>query len=1232
MTWTTVYDNPAGSETVEYDWKVDHEYSIYAVARHRKWEIDNNRVIISGADLTPAYRGLCVRGIDSWMLFVQGVGAKKIHNVGRRGAGCPILRILERPVVFGTTDVNANENWELFWTGAVGTVKIPFPYENDYEYLLLADENRNVGPYGGNPKWLNPVSLFLTAEVNDQYDNGRRSQGEFHHAVISDGFVQFYNVPNNPTAVSGRTMRMEFTNARVFKAYRRPIRLIQEPDQQYCGWRRIFNALPNGRFANGLPFNWPDNTELAVVHTDPKGINEIATAFIETSDILFDSRFNSWTTGEHILAQDSGSSAPMGLTGPLWGRRGYKTIHSWGRDGVRALAVYEKLAPIPQVVIPPDPDPIPPDTPCEDRCYVEGTIWEQEAVIEARIVSPPDWEQREYEFEWGGDIDGTTLRVAETQAGGRIVRLILNHTLRAEDHLSTLDFNIRVTATDKGYEGLGIGDTAEATLTFELPCVIVGNVPEISIEDISIVEQDVTHDIQIRVLLSEPYIGRDPLCVDYTTRDGTATSDLSVTALARDDFGLPFITIIESQYSPVRVYIDGAFPKWYNSNHNSALNNPGSINEKTLIFSRNLANWLRGTRNTGKMLLMGDQAATGNYSVLNRLANNATGFRDYWENVAAFQNKTLDVMLNTDVQAQADIKAFLDGYECIIYFSSLYTGDVVLSSELVDAMIELNREGLGIALISDHGNNEGTHGFFKGANDFLVPGFGVRMKGSIDRNQMVLSVENFRPHTLWTGITGQISSNSSEAYVDAQDADPDYISTRGTICFNSGESEKVISVTILGDTEVETDETFTVELSNNTGGVLVKPVGTVTIVNDDTAAPCGLETPSGGSGVTETVHGLGTTAGRVEAFYDMYGIPDMMEIFYNNQLVATTGGMVQHTGSLSFYYPGPPSPSTCMIRMTGSGEGTAWNYRIDCPTPLVEVQALMYATTVETDAKKLVYTPPSPQEIFNEWNRFSNNNYFPGGVGASGEAAAWEFLTNPDRISQPLNTSTFTGFVSPVSYSNYTFEATLSGTGSDDDTVGLIIGYVHDGTNSRMIAISRTRGGNPLSGQPSASVNFGVSGYGVNVNGLPAFMVGTQGGWNGQRTKVMVQRTGNRIRARTTPFYNAGGPVPPYDDNAVIEFNLGDYPQFQPFLGESPYGYLSFSQAGSTYFDITFTGALINTKIYDAQALRTWDYDRGLNQWYDVGTTPQVDLGQPVIVLNPETGTRFLVTNTIQVL
>src|SRR5439155_693458 len=66
-------------------------------------------------------------------------------------------------------------------------------------------------------------------------------------------------------------------------------------------------------------------------------------------------------------------------------------------------------------------------------------------------------------------------------------------------------------------------------------------------------------------------------------------------------------------------------------------------------------------------------------------------------------------------------------------------------------------------------------------------------------------------------------------------ADNDYQANNGTLNFAASETTKQVTVLVNGDTTYETNEAFTVHLSNASGATIGDADGTGTIVNDDAA-------------------------------------------------------------------------------------------------------------------------------------------------------------------------------------------------------------------------------------------------------------------------------------------------------------------------------------------------------------------------------------------------------------
>jgi Domain of unknown function (DUF4347)/Calx-beta domain/FG-GAP-like repeat/Bacterial Ig domain len=90
-------------------------------------------------------------------------------------------------------------------------------------------------------------------------------------------------------------------------------------------------------------------------------------------------------------------------------------------------------------------------------------------------------------------------------------------------------------------------------------------------------------------------------------------------------------------------------------------------------------------------------------------------------------------------------------------------------------------------------------------------------------------------------ITVQLDRASSQTIVvdfttangNATIADSDYVATSGTLVFAPGETEKTISVNFSGDLKIESDEFFTIQLSNASNVTLATQSANVVIANDD---------------------------------------------------------------------------------------------------------------------------------------------------------------------------------------------------------------------------------------------------------------------------------------------------------------------------------------------------------------------------------------------------------------
>ncbi len=89
--------------------------------------------------------------------------------------------------------------------------------------------------------------------------------------------------------------------------------------------------------------------------------------------------------------------------------------------------------------------------------------------------------------------------------------------------------------------------------------------------------------------------------------------------------------------------------------------------------------------------------------------------------------------------------------------------------------------------------------------------------------------------SLSTAATGALSVDWTTANGTAT-AGEDYVAASGTVNFTTGQTSQPLTVQVNGDTAIEPNETFTVNLANPVGATLADSEGVGTIVNDDQLA------------------------------------------------------------------------------------------------------------------------------------------------------------------------------------------------------------------------------------------------------------------------------------------------------------------------------------------------------------------------------------------------------------
>ncbi|MDK2593809.1 Ig-like domain-containing protein [Pseudoalteromonas obscura] len=292
-------------------------------------------------------------------------------------------------------------------------------------------------------------------------------------------------------------------------------------------------------------------------------------------------------------------------------------------------------------------------------------------------------------------------------------------------------------------------------------------------------------------------------------------------------------------------------------------------------------------------------------------------------------------------------------------------------------------------------------------------------------------------------------------------------------------------------------------------------------------------------------------------------------------------------------------------------------------TPLPEIESFIYRTEEQSDQARHSYSPPTMQDIFNNWARFNGNEYFLNKQDAearnSTNAKAWYYNAPTDSVVMPLNVSPPNGFVSAEKVDNYTLEATLSSDNTDNDTIGVVAAFVREGSINYVLTIVLNTGGT----QPSATgcgVYFGYAGVGAGEKLLGEYNIGTGGGWSNKRVRVKVQRQGDIFKFYVTPWNQTDN----FQSASEIVVDLNSDTDLHRFKGKQSYGYITYSQPNSTYLDTDLRGGLDVSKIYDAQNNYVWEYING--SWQRISGSIQSHLGYIRKVFNPQSKERFLIS------
>lgn len=302
------------------------------------------------------------------------------------------------------------------------------------------------------------------------------------------------------------------------------------------------------------------------------------------------------------------------------------------------------------------------------------------------------------------------------------------------------------------------------------------------------------------------------------------------------------------------------------------------------------------------------------------------------------------------------------------------------------------------------------------------------------------------------------------------------------------------------------------------------------------------------------------------------------------------------------------------------------------------LQSAMPVAWVENDTEltQMQNNSENFANVFNSWRRISRSGVNSSDNAIPAELNAWSYDAVNDRIRNTTNSSSVIGFVSPERFDNFVFEAQLTSTDGDNDFIGLIIAYAKDASTGLTHILTATRG---LNGSAPFMIDKNFNGFDTRElvisnqlgvlkwgDGTVATAAGAASlpGWSGfpTGTKVKVTREGDIITCETTQINETT-----YVDAAKIVFDLSANPALSVFRGPQSYGYMSMSQANSSWATLQKPGG--KPTIVDIRDFSIWTWQ---NNAYVKSTSSVADLvANRVLVqnwlhLNTVTGKAFVLS------
>ena len=203
-------------------------------------------------------------------------------------------------------------------------------------------------------------------------------------------------------------------------------------------------------------------------------------------------------------------------------------------------------------------------------------------------------------------------------------------------------------------------------------------------------------------------------------------------------------------------------------------------------------------------------------------------------------------------------------------------------------------------------------------------------------------------------------------------------------------------------------------------------------------------------------------------------------------------------------------------------------------------------------------------DVFNSWYRFSHNttNVYPA---VPAETTTWAYDSATDSISSTTNSASYIGFISNEAIGDYEFDTAVSSTNTDDDSIGIVIGFYKHPTTGKEYTLSLLK----VLSRDSAAMTWSIR-LVYNMLQSDAWDIELTGsksnyGWSTVgECRIRAVRTGDSylLEMYGLPVFNGGA----LEWTRILDLNSD--PRLAVFKGTTKFGYSCQSQANSTFRSI----------------------------------------------------------------